>query len=211
MEVKDTILHLDSNFIRTFIALMKKPGQFIRAYLFGKRADFVSPVKYLFIVVALNVALSFILDRPAISPVWIEQDGQNISNQMLSLLTSLVFILLMVPFGVGMRIAARKTGYCFVEHLSFLFYILSQAILLFIMLQLILNAMNALLNGPIEGLIWFILFTVFYIRSYPAYSGEKGRKAFGSISLSYLIALTLIGSIMGITGLLVNHFVNSSF
>lgn len=188
------------------MALTRRPGPFIRDYLFGKRVRHVSPFKYLFVIVALNVALSFILARPAINPVSIETGGQGVPGHLISLLTSLVFIVLMVPFALAMRLIGRDTGHRFMEHVSFLLYILSQSVLLFIVLQLILGAAADPLDGPIEGAVWFILFTAFFVRSYPGYVNDSGKRNTEKIVLIYGTALALIAVLMWLAGILVNRF-----
>jgi hypothetical protein len=206
-EINESIINLNSNFIRTFKALLTKPGPFIRDYLLGKRMAFASPLKYFFIVLAFNVAVTFILGKPAISPAEINGNDTILYNQLVTLLISLIFLLILIPFTVGLKIANRNSVYSGIEYYSYLLYINSQSIIIFIFIQLIFKIFNIVLKGPIEGIAWFLIFSTFLIWSYFSFSEDSKKKSIVSIIISYLIAFIIITIILIGIGYIVNKFI----
>ena len=68
-DIFGSLIDLDStSFVKTFKLLATKPGIFIRDYFSGKRAGYLSPFKYLFIMLTLNIAVTWIIHKPAIEP-----------------------------------------------------------------------------------------------------------------------------------------------
>ena len=195
------LYNLDFKLVRTFNNLMTRPGAFIRHYLLGKRQDFFSPFKYFFIVLALNIAVTFILNRPAIRPVIIERENARAMNhQAVSLLTNIVILIFIVPFAAGMKTTDRKSEYLFIEDYCFLLYISAQSILIFIIIQLLLAVFHPVLSGPVEGGAWFFIFSIFYLwAAIQFFGGSKRARMFKSV-ISYitgifiwLILMILIG------------------
>ena len=176
-DVYNSILHFDSDFIRTVRALSIHPGRFIRDYLFGKRRHYVSPLKYLFIVLTLNVAATLILQKPALEPAKFEGREGVLIHQLVTILTNLIIILLMLFWAAGMRLVDRKREYTFIEHYCFLLYIGSQSILIFIIIQSILKPLGWLLMEQMEGMAWMVIFTLLYVwGSFGFYEGGgKGK------------------------------------
>lgn len=75
---KDAAGHLvdwDFAALRTFRALVTRPGGFTREYLLGRRNGFWGPLRYYALVIALNVCVSAVIDHPGVSPIRIEGGG----------------------------------------------------------------------------------------------------------------------------------------
>ncbi len=198
------LIRFDSDFIRTFTALTIKPGIFIHNYLHGKRKGFISPIKYLFIILALNITFTFILNRPALEPVVYETD-KNIPflNQYITLMINLVFVLLMIPFAIGMKVANKQVDYFLSEYFCFLIYIVSQSVAIFIIIQIILKSNEMVLNGPYQGLVWFIEFTILYFWSYLTFFRNLQEKTYSRMFLSHLIGVLILFASFMVIGLIV--------
>ena len=190
-DVYNSILHFDSDFIRTVYALSSHPGRFIRDYLLGKRRHFVSPFKYLFIVLTLNIAATLILQKPALEPVKFEGREGVLVHQIVTILTNLMVILLMLFWAAGMRLVDRKKENTFIEYYCFLLYIGSQSILIFIVIQSILKPFGWLLMEKMEGLAWMIIFTLLY--AWGAFGFYQGR---GSVKSLRVLNGFLAGAIL---------------
>jgi len=207
-DILDAVINLDSKYIRTFKALITNPGGFTKNYLSGQRKSFAAPLKYFFIVLALNISVTFILNRPAIQPVEIEWDSYTqFSNQLISLLTNLVMFFVIIPFTIGMKISDRKQEYSFIEQYCFLLYISSQSILIFIFIQLVLYMFGAVLDGPIEGVVWFVEFSFFYFWGYLKLSGKPRKTVLINAIISYLIGILIFLLIVIISGNIVQLFI----
>ena len=189
----DAIITLDSKFLRTVYALYKNPGKFIKEYLSGKRIRFASPLKFFFFVIALNIATSFILHKPAFEPVIIEKDNLGIySTQIITILTDLVMMFLMFLFGFGLLLADRKKVYSYIENYCFLIYIISQSIITLIILQLILQPMDLLLRKSNEGLVWLVIFSIFYFWGHLNLYDEAFKRKILRTTVSYILGLVFL-------------------
>ncbi len=200
------LVRFDSDFRRTFMALTFKPGIFIQNYLQGKRKGFISPIKYLFIILAVNITFTFILNKPALEPVIIDpKNNIPFFNQYITLLTNLVFILLMIPFAVGMMVMNKGEKYTFVEYFCFLVYVMSQSVAIFIIIQIILKSNEMVLKGPYEGLAWSIEFALLYFWSYLTFFGDFRDKILPRMIFSFIIGGLIIALTLVILGFFIFH------
>lgn len=195
------IIHFDSNLIRTAIRLSTRPGSFIRDYLFGKRKNYASPLKYLILVLTLNVAVTFLLNKPALAPVVVESwQNDLILKQVTTLLTHLIFFVLMLPFAATLKLCTARSGYTFVEYYCFFLYMASHSILVFILIQLVMRLFGVVLDGPPEGILWSTLFILFYFWfSLDFLRGVQKRIPF-RIVISYVTGVLFLIVILLITG-----------
>lgn len=188
-EVHESLFEFNTDFFRTFKSLVSRPGIFIREYLSGKRKSFQSPFKYLFTMLTMNIAVTWVIKKPAIEPVKIYTSVKDpVTDQIVNMLINLVLLLIMIPFAAGMKIVQRK--YTFLEYYVYLLYIHSQSILFIIILQLILFAFNAVLPGVFEGITWMFLFTVFYIWGFLTFF-DLSQKSVIRLFASYLSSILI--------------------
>ena len=195
------VVHFDSNLIRTAIRLITRPGLFIRDYLLGKRKNYASPLKYLILVLTLNIAVTFLLNKPALAPVVIEAwQNDLILKQVTTLLINLIFFILMLPFAAVMKFYTRRAGYAFVEYYCYFLYMASHSILIFILIQLILRLFGVVLDGPPEGILWFSVFTMLYFWFSPGFLRGISKRIPFRIVISYLTGVLFLVVIFVITG-----------
>lgn len=202
-ESLDDLIHFDSDFIRTFTSLLIRPGFFVREYLLGKRMHFVSPLRYFFGILGVNIAFSFILDRPAINPAEISRGDILFLDQINSFLITLVFLIVMIPFAAGLRLSDRKADFSMVEYFSFFLYLLSQSVLLYILLQGIMLIYKEAIQGPTEAVIWGIIFSILYFRAYLQFNaGPVGQSviriliSYGFTLITFTVLLTVVRLIL---------------
>ena len=192
-DIFGSLLDLDStSVVKTFKLLATKPGAFIQSYLSGKRIDYLSPFKYLFIMLTLNIAVTWIMHKPAIEPAKVSYSpGEaHMSTQEINLIINFILIVAMIPFAAGMKIVNRK--YTLLEYYVFLIYLHSQSILFFIILQLVLFALNITLPGASEGITWFALFTGLYVWGFFTFFIGPVKKILLNLFASYFISILII-------------------
>jgi len=190
-DLYNSIIEFDFNYLRTFNSLLLKPGVFIKNYLFGKRRKYVSPIKYLIIILALNFAVTFFLNRPAFEPVKIYTDDKSlILNQAITLLTNIITIVLMLPFAAGIKLINRKEDFSLMEYFIFMIYIVTQAIGLYILIQILLKIFSIEITENLRGISWLIVFSLMYGWGYFTFFKEK--KFFFRMILSYITGILLL-------------------
>lgn len=170
------IIGIDFDFIRTFNALLKRPGKFIEDYLTGKRQHFISPLKYFFVVMTLNMAVTFIIDKPALEPVVISSDmNPFLLKQLVTITSNLVIAFILLPFSLGLRwLSVPKFNW--IEQVSSLLYIASQSILYFVLIQLISYPFRGTLIGASEFIVWMALFFLLFFWAFiTIYHKDKMR------------------------------------
>ena len=190
-DIYKSIFEFDSNFFKTFKSLLVNPGKFIRLYLLGKRSDFLSPFRYLFIVLTLNIAVTWIIHKPAIDPAKTNLFGSGpVADQLGNLLINFVFLIMIIPFAAGMRIINKK--YNLLENYVYMVYIHSQSILLVIFIQLVLFILNIMLPEYAEGLMWFSLLTLFYVWGFVTFHEDSTKRKITQCALSYFLGILIV-------------------
>jgi hypothetical protein len=108
------VLHLERRLVKTLWSLFARPGWLTTAYLEGRRADWVSPIRlYLLTSVVFGAALVFADDTVRVSLQGAEPDRT-------AWLRFWVWsVLFMMPVFAGLMMLAIRRGRYFVEHLVF--------------------------------------------------------------------------------------------
>ncbi len=206
-----SITDFDLDFLRTVKAMIIQPGIFIRKYLYGARKNYISPFKYLFIVLAFNFALAFILGKPAFAPVKFYSNENNlIIDQSIVFLTNLFTIVFMFPLAAGILLFHRKDDFVFLEYFAFMIYIISHSILMLIIVQLILKLTAINIPELVRVSIWIIIFSITYLFSYlNFFTGRKKHKLFFSFILSYAAGIILLAAPMAAIGYLLKFIIHN--
>jgi len=195
------IVNLDSKFIRTFYALNTRPGKFSRYYLLGKRVKYLAPMKYFFFVMALNMAVTLLIQKPAfeVAKMSPEMFGR-LHNQVIAITSNLTVLIFLIPYTFGLKLVDRQKEFSFIEYYCFLIFITTHSILLFIPLQLILSLLGFGLVDIIEGKVWVLIFSIYYFWGFYQLTSTN-RRILKSI-FSYILAIFfLMGSMLFIGGI----------
>lgn len=169
------LTNLDSAVMRTFIGLFKNPGQVSLEYVQGKRARYLSPVRYFLIIIALFVLGHWLLNEPLIplmDMTKISADEVAYIKQINLAMTKYVnFILLMaLPiFTWLMKLLFRKSGFNFAEVSCFAFYVVSQLLILGLLISP-LKSLHAEFYLVLRMMVHVVFFTwatkVFFAKSW---------------------------------------------
>jgi hypothetical protein len=196
-----SITDFDVDFFRTFKSMLTRPGKFIHKYLIGIRKNYNSPLKYLFIVLAINFALAFFLGKPAYEPVKVYTNEQNlIIDQLIVFLTNLFTVLFMIPLAYGILLINKKESFVFLEYFAFMIFIISNSILLSILVQLLLKIFSVPLPEILRASIWVAIFSITYFWSYLTFFGAEKKNKFFSFILSYITGIFLLAAPLAAIG-----------
>src|SRR5262245_53051070 len=115
------LILFDFKVVRTFKALLRRPGEMIRQYVSGKRNTYANPRAY----ALLTVTGFALLDRLVSSPL-----GRMFDPVLgAGALAPYLGIILMLPVAVGMRVLLRKRDLNLAECYAFLLYVGGQIVL----------------------------------------------------------------------------------
>jgi len=198
----DHLISVDSNLLRSFQALVRRPGAFIRAFLLGRRVGYARPLPYYLAVVALNGAASAVLRHPAETAADGDLDGSFWDENFVALQIGLAFGLLMLPLAAARRLLHRGAGYSVAEHFVFLLYVLAQSILIVLVVQVALWPFGIALSGDAEGLVWLTAFSGFVLWASRGFLVESRWKV--ALKLIAAFVMLLVG--VGVIGLIVQQF-----
>jgi hypothetical protein len=193
----DHVASVDSKLVRTFRALVRRPGAFVRDFLLGKRAGFARPLPYYLLVVALNVGASAVLRHPAAA-----EDASGSASfwdqNFVALQIGLAFGLLMVPLAAARRVLHDDADWSVAEHFVFLLYLLAQSILVVLAVEAVLWALGKPLGSDAEGLTWLAAFTGYVVWASREFLGEPRWK----IGLKLLAAFAMLVAAVAVIALL---------
>jgi hypothetical protein len=154
----DNVLSVDSALLRTFLALVRRPGPFIRAFLLGRRVDVARPLPYYLLVVALKVGAPALFKQVS-GPRSAGSSGSFWDENFVALQLSFAYGALMLPLAAARRVLHARAGYSVAEHFVALLYVLSQSVLVLLVAQVVLWPFGIPLKGDPEGLLWLAAFT----------------------------------------------------
>jgi hypothetical protein len=190
---------LDSRVLRTFVAVSRRPGTFIREYLLGRRVGYSGPLTYYLLVVALNVGVSALLRHSSATPLEPDAGASFWDQNFVALQISLAFGALMLPLAVFRRLLHFKEDYSIAEHFSFLLFVLAQSVLVILVLHLVTHALGITMDGDVEGAAWLAAFTLYALLGSRGFIREPlwmiGVKL-GAAYVGMLVVLAAIGLVI---------------
>ncbi|HEX5726558.1 MAG TPA: DUF3667 domain-containing protein [Longimicrobiaceae bacterium] len=198
------VLSADSKILRTFGALARRPGPFIREYLLGRRVEYAGPFGYYLLVMAFNVALSALLAEAGAVPAEPDPDSFWEEN-FVALQLGLAFAVVMLPLAAVRRLVYRAAGFSVAEHFAFLLFVLAQSLLVLRVVDVAVLLMGGSLVGDPEGLVWLGIFVVYLLWAGRSLVPETWWKAL----LKVLGACALIFLALGVGGALVQWALGS--
>lgn len=197
----DHVLSIDSNLLRTFRALVRRPGEFIGAFLRGRRVGYARPLPYYLLAVAVNVGAAAVLRHPSETSPGADPVGSYWEQNFVALQIGLAYGLLMLPLAAARRIL-HGAGYSVAEHFVFLLYVLAQSILVVLAVQVALWPWGIPLSGDAEGLTALTAFCGYVLWASRGFLAEPSWK----VGLKLIAAFLMLLPCLAVVGLLVQFF-----
>jgi hypothetical protein len=193
----DHVLSVDTTLLRTFTALVRRPGSFISEFLLGRRVGYARPFPYYLLVVAMNIAVGAVLpDAGGTQDA--NDDGSFWDRNFVALQIGLTFGMLMLPVAAVRRMLHAKAGYSVVEHFCFLLYILAQSILIVLVAHLAFSVAGVPFDSDVEGSIWLAAFLGYAVLASPGFLDEPRWKVGLKLVAALVAALIGMGAILAI-------------
>ncbi|RMF58066.1 MAG: DUF3667 domain-containing protein [Calditrichaeota bacterium] len=190
----DAFFSMESVALRTVSALCLRPGRVAREYVEGKRIAYLSPFRYFLLAVAINIASSLFLGRPAVNPVHHSAENTAWSQNLMSLQISLVCGLFMLLLAFVLLKLHKKAGYNLAENYVLLLYVLGQTILVMVGVQMVAAGLGNMLEGSREGLASGLVFTVYLLWAGWQFYQEAFWKLFLKVAATYGFVALFFGS-----------------
>lgn len=130
-ELQYTVLHTNKGLLYSVKKVLKNPGKTAREFIDGNRVSHYKPLPLVFVLSGISTFLSYKVlgfDKIMSSYYSGKKMNSDLNTDMISFLTSYtpILMLLMVPFfAITTKIAFRKWGHNFYEHVVMNSYILS--------------------------------------------------------------------------------------
>ena len=213
-EIQYTFLHMNKGFWYSIKNIIKNPGKTARDFIDGNRVNHYKPILLTFVLSGIATFLTYkVLGLSEIMSRYYANNhmSSKFTNDLLSFLSSYTSILMLalIPFfALATKIAFRKSGHNYFEHIvinSFFlsFYTIFSIVLIYPIFFIFRNGSpeTTLLITQISTLIVPFLLVWFFKEFYP----EKSLKqiivniliCFGLVILGYLIVI-FIAVLIGI-------------
>jgi hypothetical protein len=174
-EIASSVIGLNGKLPRTFIDLFKQPGKVVKSVIAGNRVQYMSPPNYYFLLFALlllytsllNVDLAVLGNTGDFNQLF-GQDPEKMTDQIKEMQSKLnewifgsfqyVTLLKFIFYAVCARWFYKDSGFNFMEHLVFGFYVSAQSFLI-----LFFSLTTYKLTGNIYNLFWGSLSVLYFI------------------------------------------------
>lgn len=130
-EIQYTVLHTNKGFLYSVKNIIINPGKTAKGFIDGNRVSHYKPILLVFVLSGLATFLSFkFLNLKEITSAYFSQQhiNSNFMNDVMSVMSSYnsILMLLLVPFfALTTKIAFRKWGHNYYEHVVINAYIVS--------------------------------------------------------------------------------------
>lgn len=135
------LFNLDSKVPRTVVGLTRDPGRVVREYVDGRRATYVSPLRYCLIAVAIMVLVYVTFDINVInvtvtstSPdAEVQRQVEEIRTEIIRVINArlnLVIFLALPLLGLVVRWLFRRSGRNYAECMAYVLYVMGQVFVL---------------------------------------------------------------------------------
>lgn len=130
-EIQYTVIHTNKGFLYSVKSVLKNPGKTARQYIDGNRVSHYKPISLVFVLSGIATFLSYkVLKLKEVTNAYFSQQHLNsgFMNDAMSFMssyTSLLMLLLVPLFALTTKIAFRKWGHNYYEHVVMNAYILS--------------------------------------------------------------------------------------
>ncbi len=143
-ELSETLFQVNRGFFFTYFSLFTKPGQTIRDFLEGKRAQHYKPIAYVLLLSTLYLLVTRITEQAT----WIDdlvsgfnqyEEGIDIPSQFNWLINNFSYsnLILLPIFSIGSFLAFKKAKYNYLEHMVLNAYITGQQSVIYLLFNLV--------------------------------------------------------------------------
>ncbi|MFD2037572.1 DUF3667 domain-containing protein [Belliella marina] len=212
-EIQETILHTNKGFLYSIFEIIKNPGKTAREFLDGKRVKHYKPLMLAFVLSGINAFISLrilgLMDKLRVYYSATPNMNSEFMNDYLSFFSSynsLIMLLLLPIFAVFTKIAFKKWGQNYYEHIVMNSYILSyftifSIIVVFPIIFIYkIDPENIVLVSSLQMLIMPFILIWFYKGFYP---NRPFRNIIWKVCISMIlillgyIAIIIVGIIIG--------------
>lgn len=209
------VFDVESGLWRTVRHLTTRPGAMVRDYVRGQRKQYVNPVTYLLLYVALSVAVMPLLEDPFVQNLqsmlgeafrdlpaevqgFIGDDPEDFATAFMEFLVNLstaVTIALCLPAAVVLWLIARSwRGDTFAETCVFVFYTFAHVGIVYVLVT------TPLIYAGVLGLSAYGFLSLFATAAFTAYAAYVfygvGAKAAVAAMLSYAVSYVVFNVLM---------------
>jgi hypothetical protein len=130
-EIQYTVLHTNKGFLYSVNNILKNPGKTAKDYIDGNRVSHYKPILLVFVLSGLSAFLSYkVLNLNEVMSAYFSQQNINSNsmgdvNSFLSSYNSVIMLLLIPLFALTTKIAFKKWGNNYYEHVVMNAYVLS--------------------------------------------------------------------------------------
>lgn len=210
-DLSEQFFNYDNTFIKTFIALFKKPEEVIGGYINGMRKRYVNPISYLALTITIGGIYILVLDKyfpnamTEMSSLGVKGQEKAIKEtiQLMQKYYSFIMVLL-VPFYALMSrlIFINRKEFNYTEHIVIIMYIVAQFSLVssFINIALLVLQLPTNILGSASIFLQIAYFGYCFKRLYKlSFRGIIMRTLFFfGILIAIFIVFFILGIIMAI-------------
>lgn len=217
-EIQYVLIHTNKGFLYSAKKILRNPGKTAREFVEGNRVNHYKPLLLVFLLSGISAFISFkIIGLDKIMNDYYTSQHMN-SKMMIDMQTFMssyqsFFMLALIPVvSVFTKLALRKWGQNYYEHIimnayALCYYIFVSILLLFPIMFFLRTNMNAF---PILTGLTTLAYPVLYVWFYKGYYPEKSIKSIigkvliiiGLILLAYII-LIMIAVVIGIVAAII--------
>jgi hypothetical protein len=197
------LVDLDSKTLRTVRHLFYQPGAMTRAYIRGRRASYLDPLRYYMLVVAVSIGLAALLGIMDITRAGANQGDVFLSGSFVAFQVGLLYALFMLPLAVAQWYLHRAGLWTIAEHYVFLLYLLAQSILVLVLLDGALFILTSSeLKGQAEGATGLGVLVTHIVWAGPRFYAEAVWHVIWKTAVALFLSLlgTAFVSLLGIGG-----------
>ena len=208
-ELQYTVLHTNKGFLYSVKNILKNPGKTAKDFINGNRVNHYKPILLVFVLNGISALIffKFLNAKESMDVMMPKQTiDSNAMGNMLSFMASYFsfLIILCIPFfALTTKIAFRKWGNNYYEHIVMnayilSFYTLTSIILMYPIMYIFRHSPNALMNSTV---ISFLILPILLVWFFKEYYKDKPLKSiilrvfgvFALTLLSWLIFSMLAG------------------
>jgi len=188
-ELISHLTNLDGKVPRTFLGLLRAPGEVCRDYVEGRRVNYVAPLRYCLTIIAAKALIILLVGAdPG------ETETSQFIDRFMTRHLDLIYFDVLPLFTLILRALFRKSGYSYAEVGAFVLYVMGQ----FLLLWLLLTPLTPLLGAWAFPLRMLIQLGILSWAAAPFFQISPGVAIFKSLlaTVAYFLILTLVATIL---------------
>ncbi|WBL27337.1 DUF3667 domain-containing protein [Zunongwangia sp. HGR-M22] len=217
-ELESSILQTNKGFLYSIKRIIRNPGRTAKEFIDGNRINHYKPILLAFLLCGISAFISFqILGLLEImKSLYLEQEMlSGFMNDYLTISSryNSVMMLLLVPFyALVTKLAFRKWGHNYCEHIVMNSYILSlylimNIVIIYPLIYIFKNSKDLVIQIPSLSMLALPIIMLWFFRGF--YDKKPFKSIFGRVLLTViytiigLLILLLIGIIIGIIAVMI--------